>query len=145
MAPRFSNRVIHACSRSTRTARLWVLFDPRWWSGVDLVVRLLQLDGPRQCCSWRRTRKPNRSFLKWLFLFMRYFGAASQMWVFNLFRISWCWWSFVRGNQLLSKHVASTVPITLYYCRLWYTWRLVACQTMLTAVEATLIMRGLCF
>lgn len=48
------------------------------------------------------------------------------------------------GNQLLSKHVASQVPVALNDCRLWYTWRIIASQVMLTSVEATLIIRGEC-
>jgi hypothetical protein len=47
-----------------------------------------------------------------------------------------------RGNHLLSMNVASVVPIATNYCRVWYTWRLVASQIMLAAVEATLILRG---
>ncbi|KIM76956.1 hypothetical protein PILCRDRAFT_12476 [Piloderma croceum F 1598] len=69
--------------------------------------------------------KPGSSFIKWLFLLMRYFGLTSQI-----------------GNHLLSLHIASTVPATLHYCRLWYTWRLVSAQVMLAAVETTLILRG---
>lgn len=38
--------------------------------------------------------------------------------------------------------IASSMPVAVPYCRLWYTWRLVACQIMLTAVEAVLIIRG---
>lgn len=49
---------------------------------------------------------------------------------------------FSSGNQLLSKHVASHVPVALPVCRLWYTWRIIASQVMLTSVEAMLIIRG---
>lgn len=49
---------------------------------------------------------------------------------------------FCRGNQVLSEKVASSVPVAASFCRLWYTWRLVAGQAMLVAVEALLIIRG---
>ena len=46
------------------------------------------------------------------------------------------------GNQVLSKHVATNVPIALHVCRVWYTWRIIASQVMLASVEAILIIRG---
>ncbi|KZP18511.1 hypothetical protein FIBSPDRAFT_593255 [Athelia psychrophila] len=68
--------------------------------------------------------KPNRALVKWLFLFLRYFSLFAQI-----------------GNQVLSEKIASSVPVSASSCRMWYTWRLVAAQVMLVAVEVLLIIR----
>ena len=93
----------------------------------------------------RMYRKPNGSFIKWLYLFTRYCGVAFQMFVAFLVpppvqdvQFTVC----SSGNQVLSKHVATNVPIALHVCRVWYTWRIIASQVMLASVEAILIIRG---
>jgi len=69
-------------------------------------------------------KKPNKSVIKWLFLFIRYFALASQI-----------------GLQTMADRVALNVPVPLRHCKLVFMWPLVACQFMLTSVELVLIHR----
>jgi len=69
-------------------------------------------------------RKPNKSFIKWLFLFIRYFALASQI-----------------GLQVMFDRVPLHVAVPLRHCRVVFLWPMVACQCMLTSVEMVLIHR----
>lgn len=69
-------------------------------------------------------KKPHSSVIKWLFLFIRYFSLASQIII-----------------QILSHELFKTLPVARQSCMGIYVWRLVACQTVLTAVELVLIHR----
>ncbi|KZP30072.1 hypothetical protein FIBSPDRAFT_1038431 [Athelia psychrophila] len=64
--------------------------------------------------------KPNTSFIKWLFLYIRYAGILGQ--IFNIF-------------------VTIHYPLSSGQCAAWFTVHCVITQAMMTALETVLILR----
>lgn len=127
-------------SRGTRSIVLGGPSNSRQWDTIHMGVRRRLA---RRSKPWLTvhtpTRKSHRSFIKWLFVFIRYYGLATQtsvdlMWSCLLDWLSW--------RSLL---LAATLqfPLPLHKCRMWYAAQFVLLQAMLSAVELVLVIRGL--
>src|ERR1700728_4439798 len=90
-------------------------------------------------------RKPNkRTFYKFLYLFLRYFALASQMFVSPfLFSLLFSFVDVVcdRANEIITVRLGDRA-LDEHTCKSWYTFQIITAQSILSAVEIILMLRG---